>query len=99
MNPTFEEFMSFLMENSCIKEFDLEFERQSPGYHLDANLWDILGGDEYFQEGRTPDKVSIEESMLAERVSVPFLLRKFDTSGNLIEETKMKMTAGMIGVS
>ena len=48
MNPTFEEFMSFLMENVCLKEFDLEFERQSPGYHLDANLWDILGGDEYF---------------------------------------------------
>ena len=48
MNPTFEEFMSFLMENGCMKEFDLEFERQSPGYHLDANLWDILGGDEYF---------------------------------------------------
>lgn len=48
MNPTFEEFMSFLTENRCIKEFDLEFERQSPGYHLDANLWDILGGDEYF---------------------------------------------------
>lgn len=48
MNPTFQEFMSFLMENGCMKEFDLEFERQSPGYHLDANLWDILGGDEYF---------------------------------------------------
>ena len=48
MNSTFEEFMSFLMENGCLKEFDLEFERQSPGYHLDANLWDILGGDEYF---------------------------------------------------
>ena len=48
MNPTFEEFMSFLMENGWMKEFDLEFERQSPGYHLDANLWDILGGDEYF---------------------------------------------------
>lgn len=48
MNPTFEEFMSFLMENCCMKEFDLEFERQSPGYHLDANLWDILGGDECF---------------------------------------------------
>lgn len=48
MNPTFEDFMSFLMENGCMKEFDLEFERQSPGYHLDANLWDILGGDEFF---------------------------------------------------
>ena len=48
MNPTFDKFMSFLQENGCIKEFDLEFERQSPGYHLDANLWDILGGDEYF---------------------------------------------------
>ena len=36
------------MENGCLKEFDLEFERQNPGYHMDANLWDILGGDEYF---------------------------------------------------
>ena len=53
----------------------------------------------YCKDGRTPDKVSIEESMHAERVSVPFLLRKYDTLGNLIEETKMKMTAGMIGVS
>ena len=53
----------------------------------------------YCKDGRTPDKVSIEESMLAERVSVPFILRKYDTLGNLIEETKMKMTAGMIGVS
>ena len=53
----------------------------------------------YCKNGRTPDKVSIEESMLAERVSVPFILRKYDTLGNLIEETKMKMTAGMIGVS
>lgn len=53
----------------------------------------------YCKDGRTPDKVSIEESMLAERVSVPFILRKYDTLGNLIKETKMKMTAGMIGVS
>ena len=53
----------------------------------------------YCKDGRTPDKVSIEESMLAERVSVPFILRKCDTLGNVVEETKMKMTAGMIGVS
>ena len=53
----------------------------------------------YCKNGRTPDKVSIEESMLAERVSVPFILRKCDTLGNVVEETKMKMTAGMIGVS
>ena len=48
MNPTFDKFMSFLQENGCIKEFDLEFERQCPGYHMDAILWDILGGDENF---------------------------------------------------
>ncbi|MBR2064492.1 MAG: DUF4419 domain-containing protein [Bacteroidales bacterium] len=53
----------------------------------------------YCKDGRTPDKVSIEESMLGERVSVPFILRKCDTLGNVVEETKMKMTAGMIGVS
>lgn len=60
MNPTFEEFMSFLMENCCMKEFDLEFERQSPGYHLDANLWDILGGDECFL-GRAFDWTETEQ--------------------------------------
>ena len=32
MNPTFEDFMIFLMENRCVNEFDLEFERQCPGY-------------------------------------------------------------------
>ena len=60
MNPTFEEFMGFLMENGCMKEFDLEFERQSPGYHLDANLWDILGGDECFL-GRAFDWTETEQ--------------------------------------
>lgn len=53
----------------------------------------------YNKDGRTPDKVSIEESMPMETVSVPFVLVKSDGLGNIIEETKMKMTAGMIGVS
>ncbi|MBO5709016.1 MAG: DUF4419 domain-containing protein [Bacteroidales bacterium] len=53
----------------------------------------------YCKDGRTPDKVSIEESMPAETVSVPFKLVKKDRLGNVLEETQMKMTAGMIGVS
>lgn len=48
MVPTFETFQNFLHENGCIKEFDIEFERQHPGYHMDARLWEILGGDECF---------------------------------------------------
>lgn len=53
----------------------------------------------YCDDGRTPDKVSIEESMLPETVSVPFKLIKSDGLGNVLEEIKMKMTAGMIGVN
>ena len=53
----------------------------------------------YCKDGRTPDKVSIEETMPSETVSVPFILVKSDGLGNILEETKMKMTAGMIGVS
>lgn len=41
-------FLTFLEEHECSREFDREFESQNPGYHLDENLWDILGGDEYF---------------------------------------------------
>jgi hypothetical protein len=45
---SYETFSTFLTESGCANQFDIEFERQNPGYHLDANLWDILGGDEYF---------------------------------------------------
>lgn len=41
-------FITFLEEHNSTNEFYIEFERQNPGYHLDENLWDILGGDEYF---------------------------------------------------
>lgn len=47
MNPTFNMFMKFIREAGCSREIDMEFERQNPGYHLDENLWDILGGDEF----------------------------------------------------
>lgn len=41
-------FVTFLEVHQCAREFDIEFERQNPGYHLDENLWNILGGDEFF---------------------------------------------------
>ena len=44
---SYETFSTFLTESGCANQFYIEFERQNPGYHLDANLWDILGGDEY----------------------------------------------------
>lgn len=47
MNPTFNMFMNFIQVAGCSREFNMEFERQNPGYHLDENLWDILGGDEF----------------------------------------------------
>lgn len=40
-------FIQFLHEKGCHKEFNEAFQAQAPGYRLDANLWDILGGDEY----------------------------------------------------
>ena len=45
---SYKTFSTFLTESGCANQFDIEFERQNPGYHMDANLWDILGGDEYF---------------------------------------------------
>lgn len=45
---SYETFSTFLTESGCANQFDIESERQNPGYHKDANLWDILGGDEYF---------------------------------------------------
>lgn len=44
----YSQFRNFLEHNGYTKEFDIEFERQHPGYHMDANLWEILGADEYF---------------------------------------------------
>ena len=41
-------FREFLEERGCEKAFDQAFALQNPGYVLDAALWDILGGDEFF---------------------------------------------------
>ena len=41
-------FIQFLHEKGCHKEFNEAFQAQAPGYRMDASLWDILGGDEYF---------------------------------------------------
>ena len=53
----------------------------------------------YYQEGRTPDEVSAHDSMLDETVSVPVNYRLVNGLGETIKETKMKVTAGLIGVS
>ena len=41
-------FRDFLDKRGYAKEFDQAFYNAYPGYHLDNNLWDILGGDECF---------------------------------------------------
>ena len=41
-------FRRFLEERGCAREFEEAFGSQLPGYRLDATLWDILGGDEFF---------------------------------------------------
>ena len=41
-------FRRFLEERGCVSEFEEAFGSQFPGYRLDASLWNILGGDEYF---------------------------------------------------
>ena len=41
-------FRRFLEERGCAREFEEAFGSQLPGYRLDAVLWDILGGDEFF---------------------------------------------------
>ena len=41
-------FRRFLQEKGCEREFDEAFTCQHPGYRLDARLWEILGGDEFF---------------------------------------------------
>ena len=53
----------------------------------------------YCKEGRTPEKLSIHESMLAETVSVPFIYRLVDSAGEIIKEMKMSITSGLIGVT
>ena len=41
-------FRSFLEERGCEKAFEEAFGNQHPGYVLDAVLWRIIGGDEFF---------------------------------------------------
>ena len=41
-------FRSFLRDRGCEREFEEAIGSQFPGYRLDANLWDNLGGDEFF---------------------------------------------------
>ena len=41
-------FRCFLRERGCEREFEEAFGNQNPGYRLDATLWDIMCGDEFF---------------------------------------------------
>lgn len=53
----------------------------------------------YCKEGRTPDKLPIDVSMLPEIVSVPFTYREVDSLGQVVKEIKMNITSGLIGVT
>lgn len=53
----------------------------------------------YCKNGRTPDSIAADESMLPETVAVPFIYRVVDGTGNIVKETRMSMMAGLIGVS
>ena len=53
----------------------------------------------YCKDGRTPDRMPIHDSMLPETVSVPFIHRIVGSNGQVIKETKMNLTSGLIGVS
>ena len=41
-------FLCFLRDRGCEREFEEAFGNQNPGYRLDATLWDIMCGDEFF---------------------------------------------------
>ena len=53
-------FRRFLKERGCEREFEEAFGIQNPGYRLDATLWDIMCGDEFFL-GRAFDWSSTKE--------------------------------------
>ena len=41
-------FRHFLKDRDCEREFEEAFGIQHPGYRLDATLWEIMCGDEFF---------------------------------------------------
>lgn len=45
---TYQAFRDFLDDRGYAKEFDQAFYNAHPGYRLDDNLWEVLGGDECF---------------------------------------------------
>lgn len=48
MTSIYRLFRRFLKERDCEDAFDKAFTEQHPGYVLDACLWEIIGGDEFF---------------------------------------------------
>ena len=61
------------------------------------NGW-ILRFFPYCREGRTPSSVLLDESLLPETVSVPFIHRTLGLSGEVVREEHLEMTAGFFGI-
>lgn len=49
-------------------------------------------------DGRTPKKVTVTQTMLAETVAVPFKYREESLDGVVLGETTMEIVAGIVGV-
>ena len=49
-------------------------------------------------DGRTPDRVTITKTMLAETVAVPFTYRVVNLAGETLSETPLELIAGIVGV-
>lgn len=49
-------------------------------------------------DGRTPDRVTITKTMLAETVAVPFTYRVVNLAGDTLSETPLELIAGIVGV-
>ena len=52
----------------------------------------------YDNKGRTPNQVTITQSMLRETVAVPFNYKVVDDYGHVLSETPMELVAGIVGL-
>ena len=53
----------------------------------------------YDNEGKTPAKVTISQTMLPETVVVPFKYQVVISDGVVLEETPLELVAGIVGVT
>lgn len=49
-------------------------------------------------DGRTPNTVTITQTMLSETVAVPFTYRVVNLAGDILSETPLELIAGIVGV-